>query len=444
MRESTVLWPVTADRDQNGRLVLAGIPVTKLAETYGTPLYVYDEATIRAQCRTYRSAFEERYPSSRVVYAGKAYLSTALLEIIHEEGLWLDVVSGGEMYFAVRSGFPPERIAFHGNNKSEPELRLALEMGIGQIVIDNEHEIDLLSRLLPVGDRAVRALIRLNPGIDTHTHDYRKTGIVDSKFGLLIETGDAERAVERALRVPGLQIDGYHIHLGSQLFEMEPYVAAVDTLFDFAAAMGQRFGVIPREISPGGGLGIQYESSDPEARVDDFAQAISDAAMRGAERLGIVPPVLVVEPGRSIVGPAGVAIYRVGSIKEIPGIRRYVCVDGGMADNIRPPLYQARYEATLANRADQHDAIVTIAGKYCESGDVLITDARIGAPEPGDLIAIAAAGAYCLAMASNYNLALRPPALLVADGDTRVMQRRETYEDLLARESGFSAVEAAR
>jgi diaminopimelate decarboxylase len=436
-----MLWPVTADRDRDGRLTVGGIPVPDLVESYGTPLYVYDEATIRQQCARYRDAFSERYPRTRIVYAGKAYLSSALLDIVREEGLWLDVVSGGEMYFATRSGFPAERIAFHGNNKTEAELRLALELGIGQIVIDNHYEIDLLACVLGDSGREVSALIRLNPGIDTHTHDYRKTGIVDSKFGLLIETGDAEQAVKRALEVPGLRLRGYHIHLGSQIFEMEPYEAAVDVMFDFAREMLERYGVLPVEISPGGGLGIQYEASDPDASIDAFAQTVTDATLRGVRRLGIEPPDLVVEPGRSIVGSAGVAVYTVGAIKEIPGIRRYVCVDGGMADNIRPPLYQARYEATLANRHSTDEVTVTIAGKYCESGDVLIHDALLGEPRHGDLIAIPAAGAYSLAMASNYNLALRPAVVMVKDGVARLVQRRETYDDLLAREMGLSPAE---
>jgi diaminopimelate decarboxylase len=334
----------------------------------------------------------------------------------------------------VQSGFPAERITFHGNNKTLDELRMALDAGIGEIVIDNLYEIELLAGLLAEHGGQVDALLRLNPGIDTHTHDYRKTGIVDSKFGLLIDTGDAARAVEQIVQTNGIRLRGYHIHLGSQIFEIEPYVAAVESLFRFATEMRDRFGVVPDQVSPGGGLGIQYESSDPEASVDAFAQAVAEATKHGAEKMGIDPPELIVEPGRSIVGTAGVAVYRVGSIKDIPGVRRYVCVDGGMADNIRPPLYDAVYEAALANRSGGQERTVTIAGKYCESGDVLIKDARIIDPEPGDLIAIPSSGAYCLAMASNYNMALRPAVVMVRDGETTVMQRRERYEDLLLRD----------
>lgn len=429
-----MLWPVTAERDDAGRLAIGGVSLTDLADEFGTPLYVYDEQTIRQQCRAYRDAFDQLYPNSRIVYAGKAFLAPSLIEIIHEEGLSLDVVSGGELYVAIQSGFPAERITFHGNNKTADELQMALDAGIGEIVIDNFYEIELLERLLGEHGGTVDALLRLNPGIDTHTHDYRKTGIVDSKFGLLIDTGDAEEAVAMIGRIEGIRLRGYHIHLGSQIFEIEPYVAALESLFRFAADMRDRYGIVPDQISPGGGLGIQYESSDPDASVSDFAEAVASATRSGAENMGIDLPELVVEPGRSIIGPAGIALYRVGSIKDIPGVRRYVCVDGGMADNIRPPLYDAAYEAAIANRTGESETTVTIAGKYCESGDVLIRDARILEPEHGDLIAVPASGAYCLAMASNYNMALRPAVVMVRDGETTVMQRRERFEDLLNRD----------
>lgn len=437
-----MLWPVTAERDDAGRLAIGGVGLPDLADQYGTPLYVYDERTIRQQCRSYREAFDQVYPNNRVVYAGKAFLAPSLIQIIQEEGLSLDVVSGGELYVAVQSGFPAERITFHGNNKTPDELRMALDAGIGEIVIDNFYEIELLSSLLAEHGGQVDALLRLNPGIDTHTHDYRKTGIVDSKFGLLIETSDAAKAVEQISQVEGIHLRGYHIHLGSQIFEIDPYLAAIESLFRFASDMRDQFGIVPDQISPGGGLGIQYESTDPDVSVADFARAVASATRQGAEAMGIELPELVVEPGRSIIGPAGVAVYRVGSIKDIPGVRRYVCVDGGMADNIRPPLYDAVYEAAVANRSGGAEANVTIAGKYCESGDVLIRDARLLAPESGDLIAIPASGAYCLAMASNYNMALRPAVVLVCGGVTTVMQRRERYEDLLARDVMADGVHA--
>ena len=429
-----MLWPVTTDRTSTGHLAIGGVSLPALADEFGTPLYVYDAETIRQQCARYQSAFAERYPRTRVVYAGKAYLATWLLEMIADAGLGLDVVSGGELVLAARAGFPLDRVVFHGNNKTEDELRLALSLGVGEIVIDNLYEVDLLERLVSGSTAGVDVLIRVNPGIDAHTHDYRKTGIVDSKFGLLIGTGDAARAVERILRIPGLRLQGYHAHVGSQIFETEPFAAAVDVLFDFAAEMRSRFAYSPRQISPGGGYGIQYEQEDPDPHLDAYARAVGEAATRGAVRHGFDAPLLTVEPGRSIVGPAGVALYRVGAIKDIPGVRRYVCVDGGMADNIRPALYGARYEAELANRASGSRAAVTIAGKYCESGDVLIRDTVMSEPHSGDVLAVPATGAYCLAMSSNYNLALRPPVLVLDRGDARLVQRRERYEDLLARD----------
>lgn len=431
-----MVWPVTTERDGSGQLIIGGVPVSQLADEYGTPLYVYDEATLRQRADAYRQAFERHYPRARVVYAGKAYLATWLLPLLDEAGLWLDVVSGGELYLAVRGGFPAERIVFHGNNKTPEELALALELGVGEVVIDNHYEIELLAQLTAERQVALDVLLRVNPGVDAHTHEYRKTGIVDSKFGLLIQSGDAARAVERIRAVPGLRLRGYHAHIGSQIAETEPFATTINVLFAFAAEMRDRFGIVPDQISPGGGWAIPYESDDPDAAIEPYAAAVAGSALQAAERWGFDPPVLTVEPGRSIVGPAGVAVYRVGAIKDIPGVRRYVCVDGGMADNIRPPLYGARYTAALANRdgAGSDHAVVTIAGKYCESGDVLIRDVELPTVEPGDLLALPAAGAYCLAMASNYNLALRPAVVAVADGRARLVQRRERYEDLLARE----------
>lgn len=434
-----MLWPLDTKRDAGGQLSVGGVSLVDLAAEFGTPLYVYDEATIRHQCRLYRDAFRDRYPDTRVVYAGKAYLGSALLSIIADEGMWLDVVSGGELMMAYRSGFPVDHVVFHGNNKTPDELRLALELGIGEIVIDNDYEIDLLAELTLEWGNSVDVLLRINPGVDVHTHDYRKTGIVDSKFGLLVSSGDASRAVERIVTIPALRLRGYHAHIGSQIFEIEPFLATVDTLFEFAADMQERFDVTPAQISPGGGLGIQYETSDPDFNIEEFAERVTFSVRSAAKRFDLRSPILTIEPGRSIVGPSGVALYRVGSVKTIPNVRRYVSVDGGMADNIRPALYGARYSAELANRNDGGRSTVTIAGKYCESGDVLIRDVDMTTPESGDLVAIPAAGAYCLPMSSNYNLALRPAVAMISGGSARVVQRRETYDDILSREIGLVA-----
>jgi diaminopimelate decarboxylase len=430
-----MIWPQTATRSKSGTLEIGGVSVDALAATYGTPLYIYDEATIRAQCKLYRDSLATSHPRPRVVYAGKAWLSIALLKIIAEEGLCLDVVSAGELYVALQSGFPPERIALHGNNKSPAELQMALDNNIGQIVIDNFYEIDCLTRLTESWSEPFPVLLRVNPGIDVHTHDYRKTGIVDSKFGLGIETGDAERAVRLILDASGLELKGYHAHVGSQIFEVDPFVDTVHALFGFAARMRDAHGVIPDEISPGGGFGVRYEESDPDIPIEAYVQAIGAAAREAAQEAGLPDPEFTIEPGRSIVGNAGVAIYTIGASKEIPGVRTYVSVDGGMADNIRPALYGAVYSAELVT--DGKDATtrpVTIAGKFCESGDVLIDRVELPEHSPEDLLAIPVAGAYSLAMASNYNMALRPAVVFVSAGSHRLVQRRETFEDLVRRD----------
>ncbi len=434
-----MLWPITAGANAAGQLTIGGVDLVALVREWGTPLYIYDEATIRDRCRAYRRAFAAHYPAAAVVYAAKAYLSPALLAILLEEGLGLDVVSGGELGLALRCGFPPERIVFHGNNKGPEELRLAVEASVGRIVVDNALEMLRLVALGQETGRRVPILLRLNPGIEAHTHEYRQTGVVDSKFGLPTVDDQAANAVARALAAPSLELLGYHAHVGSQIFELEPYRRTVDALCRFAAAMRDRHGFVPRELSPGGGLAIPYTPGEEreEAALDDLAATIGTALRTGAARHDLPPPRITVEPGRSIVGPAGVALYTVGAIKDIPGVRRYVSVDGGMADNIRPALYGAAYTARLANRAADPRAPaerVTIAGKYCESGDVLIRDIALPPLAPGDLLALPAAGAYCLAMASNYNLAPRPAVVFVRDGRPRLVRRRETLDDLLRAE----------
>ncbi|MCO5176049.1 MAG: diaminopimelate decarboxylase [Thermomicrobiales bacterium] len=430
-----MLWPTTATRDENGCLAIGGVLLDSLAETYGTPLYVFDVATIREQCRRYTQSFARAWDRPRVVYAGKAGLSHALLQIIAEEGLWLDVVSGGELAYALACGFPAERIHFHGNNKTPDELQLALESGIDTIVIDNFDEIAWLAELTSNRATPQAVLIRVNPGIDVHTHDYRKTGIPDSKFGLGIENGQAAEAVARITAIPGLKLNGFHAHVGSQIFEIDPFVDTVETLFAFGAQMRDEHGIEIEEMSPGGGLGIPYELEDPDSLVEEYTAAIGACARECVVQLGLPTPVLTIEPGRTIVGQAGVALYTVGSRKEVPGIRTYVSVDGGMADNIRPALYGAAYTAELVGAPNDGDLYpVTIAGKYCESGDILIERVDLPKLAPGDRLAIPAAGAYCLAMASNYNQAYRPSVVFVEHGESRLVQRRETVEDLLRRD----------
>jgi diaminopimelate decarboxylase len=431
----TMLWPLTTDRDGEGGLNIGGVSAVDLAERFGTPLYVFDETTLRSRARSAVAAFTRAYPGSRVRYAGKALLSIPIVQILHEEGLGLDVVSGGELYAGMRAGVPAADVTFHGNNKSERELREAIAAGVGLIAVDNHFELETLTHLTGQHSTTVPVLLRLNPGVDVHTHDKIKTGVIDSKFGFPIWSGDAASAVESAVASPGLDLVGYHAHLGSQLFDAGAMQVAIETMVEFAADMRERHGVSPREISPGGGFGIAYAEGEPEAAFEAWADVVGTALTEACTRYGLPLPELAVEPGRSIVGPAAVALYRVGAIKDIPGVRRYVAVDGGMADNIRPSLYGARYTAAVANRGESGSRErVTVAGKFCESGDILIEDIELPPLVPGDLLAVPAAGAYCLAMASNYNHALRPAVVLVKDGDARLIRRRETYEDLVATE----------
>ncbi len=424
--------PLTAQVDSRGHLIVGGCDTVDLVQQFGTPLYVYDENTIRTRCRQYTAGLKTAYPDSLVLYASKAFTCPGLLRIVREEGLGLDVVSGGELFVAIRSEFPLDRVYFHGNNKSRSEIMLALEHGVGRFVVDSFHEIDLLDDLCSQLDKKASVLLRLSPGVEAHTHDYRKTGILDSKFGFPILTGQAEEAVRRAMASPRLDLVGLHAHVGSQIFELEPYRECTRTVIEFAAKMRDTHGFTLREFSPGGGWGIAYTREDDPMEPDEVATYIGQMVREEVSREGLPEPRLFIEPGRSIVGQACVALYTVGAIKEIPGIRTYVSVDGGMADNIRPALYGSRYEALLANRmADAPTTVVTIAGKYCESGDVLVRDVALPAVRPGDIVALPASGAYNLAMSSNYNMAPRPAVLLVADGQVRVLRRRETYEDLI-------------
>lgn len=376
-----------------------------------------------------------------MAYAGKAHLCLTLIRLLAEEQLGLDVVSGGELYLARQAGFPLAAVHFHGNNKSAAELEMALPPspplagGVGRIVVDNHHELELLEALAARRGVQAKVWLRLSPDVDVHTHTYNKTGLADSKFGFPLASDDAERAVQAALASTHLELVGLHTHLGSQAFETEPFAAAVEALLAFAVEMGRKHGFRLQELSPGGGWGVPYHESDPPAAIEDYVRAISLAVIEGCARHRLPLPRLTLEPGRSIVGPAGVALYTVGARKTIPGVRTYVAVDGGMADNLRPALYGVRYTALVANKAHQPaEEVVTIVGKFCESGDWLIRDISLPKLEPGDLLAMPVAGAYHLPLSSNYNLALRPAVVWVKDGHARLVQRRETYEDLVVRD----------
>lgn len=412
-----------------GHLTIGGCDTVELAREYGTPLLVVDEAHLRARCRAFKEAFGE----GAVLYAGKALLLKAICRIVAEEGLGLDVVSGGELYTALAAGFPPERLYFHGNNKSEEELAEALAAGVGRIVVDNFHELALLGQLAPRAKGArVPVLLRLAPGIEAHTHDYIKTGQLDSKFGFSLAGGQAEEAVALAAASNAVELVGLHCHIGSQIFKTAPYAEAAAVMMDFAARIWQQTGTVIKELDLGGGFGIYYAPGDEPLSPREYAAVMREVVAAKAEASGLVPPRLLVEPGRAIVGPAGTTLYTVGAIKEIPGVRKYVAVDGGMADNIRPALYQARYEALLANKADRPAVEkVSITGKCCESGDMLIWDISLPKAEPGDILAVSCTGAYCYPMASNYNRLPRPAVVLVYEGEAALIGRRETYADLV-------------
>jgi diaminopimelate decarboxylase len=425
-----LLFPVTYRVNAAGHMEVGGSDLLELAHRHGTPLYVYDEATIRQRSREYVSAMGS---GGEVLYSAKAFASPQFLRIVAEEGLGLDVVSAGELHLALKSGFPKERIKFLGNNKSREDLAAARDAG-STVVIDGFHEFDLLREVIPDGGRAP-VMLRISPGVKPDTHDHISTGQLDSKFGFSVESGAARQAVATALTHPKLDVVGLHSHIGSQIFALGAYERAMEIMLDLLVQLRDELHFEPRMLGAGGGLGIAYTSDDDPPTPRDFVTTVRRALEAGCASRNLKLPQLVVEPGRSIAGPAGVALYTVGSIKDIPGVRRYVAVDGGMGDNIRPKLYGARYEAFLASAPERpHDGRVTIAGKYCESTDILITDIEMPALEPGDVICVPAAGAYCLAMASNYNGMPRPEVLLVGDGAAHVMRRRESLDDLLAAE----------
>ena len=423
------LFPQTTQVEKN-HLFIGGCDAVALAGEFGTPLYVFDETTLRGKCAEYRGEFAQRYPDSLVIYACKAFINRALAQLFEEEGLGLDVVSGGELAITKSAGFPMGRVYFNGNNKSRQELELAIGWGVERIVVDNFYELSLLNEIAKEAGTRQEILLRLSPGVDPHTHAHLTTGAIDSKFGFPM--AQAEEALTSAMSSSFTELIGIHFHIGSQIFELSPYKQAIEVVLDFAAEMRNKYGFKLEELSTGGGLAIAYTEDSPSPTIGEFAEAIASTLSLMSEKLGLEPPRLIAEPGRSIVGQAGVALYTVGAIKEITGVRKYISVDGGIADNIRPALYGAKYGAIVANKvADENLERVTVAGKFCQSGDILIQDIDLPKLEPGDIIAVPCCGAYCLSMASNYNASLKPAIVLVKDGKARLIRRRESYEDLM-------------
>jgi diaminopimelate decarboxylase len=426
------LFPLTAEVNKQGHLIVGGCDVVGLAEEFGTPLYLFDEFTLRAKCREFREEFAKYGDDTLVIYACKAFLNRALGLILKGEGLGLDVVSGGELSIAHSVGFSPDKVYFHGNNKNPEELGLALDLRVGRIVVDNLHELHLLNKL--IGERRTRQsiLLRVTPGVDPHTHEHTTTGTLESKFGFAISTGQAEEAVNQALSASNLSLLGLHFHLGSPVFDVKPYELALEIVLRFTSEMNRKFGFNLREFNIGGGFAVRYTLDSKAPATADYAGAVIGKLNGLISEQGLNRPRLIIEPGRAIVGQAGVALYRVGAIKEIPGIRKYVCVDGGMNDNIRPALYAARYEALLANKALEAEGdVVTIAGKLCESGDILVRNISLATAHAGDIIAVPVCGAYSIPMASNYNALPRPAIVMVSDGRARPIRRRETYQDII-------------
>ncbi|MFJ2044258.1 diaminopimelate decarboxylase [Paenibacillus taichungensis] len=422
----------TSKINAQGHLEIGGVDTTDLKEQFGTPLYVVDEQLVRERCREYMEAFRASGLVFQVAYASKAFCVMAMCALAAEEGLSLDVVSDGELFTALQAGFPAERIHFHGNNKTLEEIEMALDAEIGCFVVDNFNELHLLQAVAADKNRKVNILLRVTPGVEAHTHEYISTGQTDSKFGFDIGNGTAFEAIELASKQSNLVLLGVHSHIGSQIFEVEGFQMAVQRVAEFAADVYERLNVAFKVVNLGGGFGIRYIDGDTPLEVSQYVKAITDAVKNHFAQIGYVVPEIWVEPGRSIVGEAGTTLYTVGTSKDIPGVRKYVAVDGGMTDNPRPALYESKYEAVLANRANEAaQETVSVAGKCCESGDMLIWDLDLPKVQSGDLLAVACTGAYNYSMASNYNRIRRPAVVFVKDGQGDVVVRRETYQDII-------------
>ncbi|MBN3931555.1 diaminopimelate decarboxylase [Streptomyces verrucosisporus] len=429
------VWSRTVARDERGVTTVGGLDVVALAEEFGTPAYVLDEDDFRARCRAWREAFGDE---ADVFYAGKAFLCRAVVRWLTEEGLNLDVCSGGELATALAGGMPAERIALHGNNKSTAEIERAVEAGVGRIVLDSFQEIARVAHIAERLGRRQRVQIRVTVGVEAHTHEFIATAHEDQKFGLALADGQAAEAVRRVLKLDSLELVGIHSHIGSQIFDMAGFEVAARRVVQLLTEVRDEHGVELPEIDLGGGLGIAYTPGDDPREPHEIARALHEIVAHECRAAGLAAPRLSVEPGRAVAGPTTFTLYEVGTVKELPGLRTYVSVDGGMSDNIRTALYDAEYSVALASRASEAAPMLSrVVGKHCESGDIVVRDAFLPADlAPGDLLAVPATGAYCRSMASNYNHSLRPPVVAVSGGEARVIVRRETEEDLLGLDVG--------
>jgi diaminopimelate decarboxylase len=428
----------TTSVNNKGHLEIGGVDAIELANNYGTPLYVYDVALIRERARGFKQTFERENVKAQVAYASKAFSTIAMVQLAEEEGLSLDVVSGGELYTAIKAGFPVERIHFHGNNKSKEELEMALEHRIGCIVVDNFYELDLLKAICAENNKNVKVLLRVTPGIEAHTHDYILTGQEDSKFGFDLQNGQAQTAIQTAMGNENIEVLGLHCHIGSQIFDPAGFLLAAQKIFEKLNTWKQEFNFEAKVLNLGGGFGIRYTKEDEPIQPSQYVEEIIAEVKKWIEHYSMALPEIWIEPGRSLVGDAGITLYRIGSSKDVPGVRKYLAVDGGMSDNIRPALYQAKYEAVLANKPlSTVKETVSIAGKCCESGDMLIWDLPL--PETGqeDILAVFCTGAYGYSMANNYNRLPRPAVVFVENGEARLVVKRESYEDLVRLDISF-------
>lgn len=418
-------------------LHIGGVNTLDLVKKYKTPLYVFDEELIRNKCREYIKSFKVKENGNKVAYAGKAFLTKYMCKLVCEEGLCLDVVSGGELYTAYKAGMPMENILFHGNNKTIDEVKLGIELGVGRFVVDNFYELDLIEKFCLENNKTQKIYFRVTPGIDAHTHKYIRTGQIDSKFGFALINGDFYKAVEKVKQYKNIELVGIHAHIGSQIFEIKPFLDEVEIMLKLLKEVNENNDDINlTEVDLGGGIGVYYTEEDKPKTISEFCEAIINKADEVCEELNIKRPTLLIEPGRSLVANAGSTIYTVGSIKEIKNVRTYVSVDGGMTDNIRPSLYQADYECGIVNKINKtgHNHKVTIAGKCCESGDILISDTEIGDINSGDILITTTTGAYGYSMASNYNKIPKNPVVFVQNGEDKLACKRQSYEDLLALE----------
>ena len=418
-------------------LHIGGVNTLDLVKKYKTPLYVFDEELIRSKCREYIKSFKVKENGNKVAYAGKAFLTKYMCKLVCEEGLCLDVVSGGELYTAYKAGMPMENILFHGNNKTVDEVKLGIELGVGRFVVDNFYELDLIEKFCLENNKTQKIYFRVTPGIDAHTHKYIRTGQIDSKFGFALINGDFYKAVEKVKQYKNIELVGIHAHIGSQIFEIKPFLDEVEIMLKLLKEVNENNDDINlTEVDLGGGIGVYYTEEDKPKTISEFCEAIINKADEVCEELNIKRPTLLIEPGRSLVANAGSTIYTVGSIKEIKHVRTYVSVDGGMTDNIRPSLYQADYECGIVNKINKtgHNHKVTIAGKCCESGDILISDTEIGDINSGDILITTTTGAYGYSMASNYNKIPKNPVVFVQNGEDKLACKRQSYEDLLALE----------